>query len=80
MIVRPEPVVAAIEIKTRLDLYEFRKAFENIVTAKKIKQLALGHYGHIFGAVFGFFSNKIINTASLDTWFKDNLVFKTRQR
>lgn len=76
VIVRPEPVVAAIEIKTRLGLGDFRKAFENIVTAKKIKHLALGHYGHIFGAVFGFFSNKVINTASLDTWFKDSIVSK----
>jgi len=76
VIVRPEPVVAAIEIKTRLDRGEFRNAFENIVTAKKIKHRALGYYGHIFGAVFGFFSNKMIDKACLDTWFKDSLVSK----
>lgn len=74
VVVRPEPVIAAIEIKTRLDRSEFRKAFENIVVAKKIKQKALGYYGHIFGAVFGFFSNKTIDNSILDAWFKDSLV------
>lgn len=76
VVVRPEPVLAAIEIKTRLDLGEFRKAFDNIVTAKKIKQKSLGHYGHIFGSVFGFFSNKVVNNTTLDTWFKDSLLSK----
>jgi len=74
VVVRPEPVIAAIEIKTRLDRGEFRKAFENIVVAKKIKQKALGYYGHIFGAVFGFFSNKTIDNSVLDAWFKDSFV------
>ena len=76
VVVRPEPVLAAIEIKTRLDLGEFRKAFDNIVTAKRIKQKSLGHYGHIFGAVFGFFSNKVVDKSTLDKWFKDKLVSK----
>lgn len=74
VVVRPEPVLAAIEIKTRLDLGEFRKAFDNIVTAKRIKYKSLGHYGHIFGAVFGFFSNKVIDKSSLNSWFKDNRI------
>jgi hypothetical protein len=68
--------MAAIEIKTRLDLGEFRKAFENIVTAKRIKQKSLGHYGHIFGAVFGFFSNKVLDKSSLNKWFKDDCIAK----
>ena len=76
VVVRPEPVLAAIEIKTRLNLGEFRKAFDNIVTAKRIKQKSLGHYGHIFGSVFGFFSNKVVDNSTLDTWFKDSLVSK----
>lgn len=74
VVVRPEPVIAAIEIKTRMDLGEFRKAFDNIVTAKKIKQKSLGYYGHIFGAVFGFFSNKVIDKSSLNSWFKDSRI------
>ncbi len=74
VVVRPESVIAAIEIKTRMDLGEFRKAFDNIVTAKKIKQKSLGYYGHIFGAVFGFFSNKVIDKSSLNSWFKDSRI------
>jgi len=74
VVVHPEPVIAAIEIKTKLDLGEFRKAFENIVTAKRIKQKFLGHYGHIFGAVFGFFSNKVIDSSSLNKWFRDDRI------
>ena len=74
VVVHPEPVIAAIEIKTKLDLSEFRKAFENIVTAKRIKQRSLGYYGHIFGAVFGFFSNKVIDNSSLNKWFKDESI------
>jgi hypothetical protein len=76
VVVRPEPVIAVIEIKTRLNLGEFRGAFENIVTAKRIKQKSLGYYGHIFGAVFGFFSNKVIDKYSLNTWFRDGLISK----
>lgn len=78
MVVHPMPVIAAVEIKTRLNLGEFRKAFDNIVTAKKIKQKFLGHYGHIFGAVFGFFSNKVIDSSSLDAWFKDSCISQHR--
>jgi hypothetical protein len=74
VIVRPEPVLAAIEIKTRLDLSEFRKAFDNIVTAKRIKQKSLGYYGHMFGAIFGFSSNRIMDESTLDKWFKDSRV------
>jgi len=57
-----------------LDLSEFRKAFENVLTAKKLKYQALGYYGHIFGAVFGFYSNKIIDNCILDSWFKDSQI------
>lgn len=74
VIVRPEPVLAAIEIKTRLDLGEFRKAFNNILIAKKMKYQALGYYGHIFGSIFGFYSNKKLDNHTLDKWFKDSQI------
>ena len=74
VIVRPEPVLAVIEIKTKLDLGKFRKGFENIITAKKLKYQSLGYYGHIFGAIFGFFSNKVIDNKTLDKWFKDSKI------
>jgi Domain of unknown function (DUF6602) len=74
VIVRPEPVLAAIEIKTKLDLGEFRKAFKNILIAKKMKYQALGYYGHIFGSIFGFYSNKNIGTDTLDKWFRDSQI------
>jgi len=79
VIVRPEPVLAAIEIKTKLDLGEFRKAFDNILTAKKMKYKALGYYGHILGSIFGFYSNIKLDNRTLDKWFKDSKVSKHKE-
>lgn len=74
VIVRPEPVIAVIEIKTQLLEQQFRDAFDNIFIAKSIKQKALGYYGHMYGSVFGYYSNKILDNSTLDTWFKDKSI------
>ncbi len=76
VIVRPEPVIAAIEVKSSLYLQHFKDTFENIYTAKQLKKEALGYYGHIYGSVFGYSSNKTINDSVLDRWFKDKAFTK----
>lgn len=71
VIVRPEPVIASIEVKTRLKQRELIEAFSNIVVAKKLKTEALGNlHGHMYGSVFGYFSNSKITNDLLDKWFK----------
>lgn len=71
VVVRPESVIAAIEVKTTLDINEFEKSFKNIFNTKLIKKKSLGYYGHIFGGVIGFKTNvKKFNNKRLDSWFK----------
>lgn len=74
VIVRPEPVVAALEVKTQLKKEDFRKSFANIVSIKKVKKKALNYYGHMYGGVIGFFSNKNLLDATLNEWFKDEKI------
>jgi len=77
VIVRPEPVIATIEVKTELDLPRFREAFDNVLVAKKLKTEALGGlHKHMYGSVFGYFSNKDLNSKTLDKWFKDSEISK----
>ena len=71
VIVRPESVVAALEIKTRLRKEEFRDSFANIVSIKRVEHKALGYYGHIYAGILGFFSNKTLPNEKLGEWFQD---------
>lgn len=75
-IVRPEAVVAVIEVKTVLKYEQLVEGFENIYSAKSLKKEALGHYGHILGIVFGYESNKTIDNQLLDKWFKSEEIAK----
>lgn len=71
VVVRPEAVMAVIEVKTTLDIDEFNKSFKNIFHTKLIKKKSLGYYGHIFGAVIGFKTNvKKLDNKILGNWFK----------
>lgn len=76
VIVRPEPVIAAIEVKTQLVERELVGSFNNIGVAKKLKTEALGNlHGHMYGSVFGYFSNHKMPHSTLDKWFK-NITFE----
>ncbi len=70
VIVRPEAVVAVVEVKTVLKQRELIEAFNNIVTAIRLKHDALCHYGQIMGFVFGYTSNVKLTNDILDKWFK----------
>lgn len=69
VIVRPEAVVAVIEVKTILNGQQFIQAFENIHSAKQVKMKALGHYGNILGCIFGYETSSNLNNKSLEKLF-----------
>lgn len=76
VIVRPEAVVAAIEVKTQLKEREFQDSFENIFLAKRLKSQSLGGlHGHMMGFVFGYSSNVNLDNV-LDAWFKSESISK----
>ncbi len=71
VVVRPESVMAVVEVKTTLNINGFQDSFLNIFNTKLLKKKALGVYGHIFGAVIGFRADvQDLNDRVLDNWFK----------
>lgn len=69
-IVRPEAVVAVIEVKTTLSAQQFKLSIDNIASAKKLMKFPI----NLVGAVFGYESdgNNAITDTKIGNWWRQN--------
>jgi len=75
-IVRPEAVVAVIEVKTTLNAAQFKMAVENIASAKSLMEFPT----NLVGAIFGYETDgaAIISDTKISNWLRRSAVEQVR--